>query len=485
MQWFNTSLKNRFYISILALVTFSLIIIGLTTFYFFKEQNNQYHLKRLQRKEKTVTNSLQYFLNDLNPSVVNEFITKEFDYKVREISDVNNLPIIIYNLSGHLLINTSEDLTENREFNKPLSNFVVDSLSKSSLGRLVEKSSLGDISSYSYAYNKKNEKMVIIKIFYHPSNFSDKTEVWAFLERLLLIFFLLFIGAVILAYFLSTYITKSIVAISQKIKKVEIGENNERLNWENNDEIGILVNAYNDMLNKLEFSKEKLAQNERQIAWREMAKQVAHEIKNPLTPMKLSVQHLSRLLESSNFKDKRTLHDFQTKMIQQINLLTEIADEFSNYADLPKGKMKEINLLLVLKKLINLFKYESKVNFKINTIKKDSCLIFGDENQLIRVFNNLIQNSLQAMNYQGEIEINFANDEKILNIDFIDTGPGIGQEIQGQIFEPKFTTKSQGKGLGLALVKQILDNHNASISLLKSTSGAHFLLSFESYEPKN
>ena len=107
MQWFNTSLKNRFYISILALVTFSLIIIGLTTFYFFKEQNNQYHLKRLQRKEKTVTNSLQYFLNDLNPSVVNEFITKEFDYKVREISDVNNLPIIIYNLSGHLLINTS------------------------------------------------------------------------------------------------------------------------------------------------------------------------------------------------------------------------------------------------------------------------------------------------------------------------------------------------------------------------------------------
>ena len=89
------------------------------------------------------------------------------------------------------------------------------------------------------------------------------------------------------------------------------------------------------------------------------------------------------------------------------------------------------------------------------------------------------------MNYQGQIEINFANDEKILNIDFIDTGPGIGQEIQGQIFEPKFTTKSQGKGLGLALVKQILDNHNASISLLKSTSGAHFLLSFESYEPKN
>tara|TARA_B100001939_G_C16824828_1_gene565986 strand:- start:1 stop:984 length:984 start_codon:yes stop_codon:yes gene_type:complete len=327
--------------------------------------------------------------------------------------------------------------------------------------------------------------MVIIKIFYHPSNFSDKTELWTFLERLLIIFFLLFIGAVILAYFLSTYITKSIVSISQKIKKVEIGENNERLNWDNNDEIGILVTAYNDMVNKLEVSKEKLAQNERQIAWREMAKQVAHEIKNPLTPMKLSVQHLSRLLETSNSQDKNTILDFQTKMIQQINLLTEIADEFSNYAELPKAKMKKLNLLVILKKLINLFKYESKVNFKINSKDGDSYFIYGDENQLIRVFNNLIQNSLQAMNFQGEIKINFAKKGDNLIIHFIDSGPGIEVKIQGQIFEPKFTTKSKGKGLGLALVKQILANHNASINLQKSTSGAHFLLTFLNYESKN
>ena len=485
MQWFNTSLKNRFYISILALVTFSLIIIGLTTFYFFKGQNNQYHLKRLQRKEKTVTSSLQYFLNDLKPSLVNEFITKEFDYKVREISDVNNLPIIIYNLSGNLLINTTDYLTENNEFNKPLSSSLLDSLSNSSTGKLVQKSIEGDISSYSFAHNNRNQKMVIIKIFYHPSNFSDKTELWTFLERLLIIFFLLFIGAVILAYFLSTYITKSIVSISQKIKKVEIGENNERLNWDNNDEIGILVTAYNDMVNKLEVSKEKLAQNERQIAWREMAKQVAHEIKNPLTPMKLSVQHLSRLLETSNSQDKNTILDFQTKMIQQINLLTEIADEFSNYAELPKAKMKELNLLVILKKLINLFKYESKVNFKINSKDGDYYFIYGDENQLIRVFNNLIQNSLQAMNFQGEIKVNFVKKEDNLIIHFIDSGPGIEEKIQGQIFEPKFTTKSKGKGLGLALVQQILANHNASINLQKSNSGAHFLLIFLNYESKN
>ena len=218
---------------------------------------------------------------------------------------------------------------------------------------------------------------------------------------------------------------------------------------------------------------------------REMAKQVAHEIKNPLTPMKLSVQHLSRLLETSNSQDKNTILDFQTKMIQQINLLTEIADEFSNYAELPKAKMKKLNLLVILKKLINLFKYESKVNFKINSKDGDYYFIYGDENQLIRVFNNLIQNSLQAMNFQGEIKVNFVKKEDNLIIHFIDSGPGIEEKIQGQIFEPKFTTKSKGKGLGLALVKQILANHNASINLQKSNSGAHFLLIFLNYESKN
>ena len=112
MKWFYSSLKNRFYISILALVAFSLVVIGISTFNFFKGQNSQYHLKRIQRKERTVTSSLQYFLNELNPNQVNEFITKDFDYKVREISDVNSLPIIIYNLSGELLINTNDSVTQ-------------------------------------------------------------------------------------------------------------------------------------------------------------------------------------------------------------------------------------------------------------------------------------------------------------------------------------------------------------------------------------
>ena len=478
MKWFNSSLKNRFYISILALVVFSLVVIGTTTFYFFKSQNTQYHLKRIQRKERTVASSLQYFLNDLKPSQVNEFITKDFDYKVREISDVNSLPIIIYNLSGELLINTNDTIFQEKFSSISLPKKVMKKLNNEPIGRIVEPNLNGDINSFSYAVNKMNQRMVIINIPYHTSNFSNKTELWGFLKRLLTIFFLLFLGAGILAYFLSTYITKSLAAVSQKIKSVEIGDNNDRLNWKNNDEIGVLVTAYNDMLNKLEISKEQLAQNERQNAWREMAKQVAHEIKNPLTPMKLSVQHLSRSLLLAEKSDERTLKDFQSKMVQQINVLSEIADEFSNYAELPKGSMKELDLLKILQKTINLFKHESQVDFKINQNNISSFTILGDENQLIRVFNNLIQNSLQAMNNKGLIEINFIKTRANLVVHFMDNGPGIPLDIHQKIFEPKFTTKSKGKGLGLALVWQIISNHNAKISISNNSQGAHFIISF-------
>tara|TARA_B100001057_G_scaffold500680_1_gene617101 strand:- start:731 stop:2176 length:1446 start_codon:yes stop_codon:yes gene_type:complete len=478
MKWFYSSLKNRFYISILALVVFSLLVIGTTTFYFFKSQNTQYHLKRIQRKERTVASSLQYFLNDLRPSQVNEFITKDFDYKVREISDVNSLPIIIYNLSGELLINTNDTIFQEKFSSISLPKKVMKKLNNEPIGRIVEPNLNGDINSFSYAVNKMNQRMVIINIPYHTSNFSNKTELWGFLKRLLTIFFLLFLGAGILAYFLSTYITKSLAAVSQKIKSVEIGDNNDRLNWKNNDEIGVLVTAYNDMLNKLEISKEQLAQNERQNAWREMAKQVAHEIKNPLTPMKLSVQHLSRSLLLAEKSDERTLKDFQSKMVQQINVLSEIADEFSNYAELPKGNMKQLDLLKILQKTINLFKHESQVAFKINQDNISSFTILGDENQLIRVFNNLIQNSLQAMNNKGLIEINFIKTRANLVVHFIDNGPGIPLAIHQKIFEPKFTTKSKGKGLGLALVWQIISNHNAKISISNNSQGAHFIISF-------
>ena len=474
MQWFNTSLKNRIYLSMLALVLISLVVIGVTTLFFFDNQNSEYHLERIQRKERTVNSSLQYFFNDLSPKEVSDFITKDFDYKVHEIADVNSLSIIIYNLKGEVLINTLDSTYVKREIDP----YFLFKLKKDAKGRFVENSENGEINSYSYAKNRDDENMVIINIPYNPSDYNPKSEVWAFLNNLLEIFLILLIGAGAFAFFLSRYITRSIAEVRKKIESVQINERNEKLLWNKKDEIGVLVGAYNEMINKLEISKEKLAKNERQVAWKEMAKQVAHEIKNPLTPMKLSVQHLKRSLEISDKNQLKKISEFEAKMIQQINLLSEIANEFSSFAELPKAKMKTIDLIDILKKTVSLFQHNENIRINIEYNQKEDFTIVGDSHQLSRVFTNLINNSTQAIETKGTIEIIIKNKATVILIDFIDSGNGIPDELKQHIFEPQFTTKSNGKGLGLAMVHQIILNHNGEISLSKEKEkGACFKIS--------
>ena len=458
----------------LALVLISLLVIGITTLYFFSKQNSEYHLERIQRKERTVNSSLQYFFNDLSPKEVSDFITKDFDYKIHEIADVNSLAIIIYNLKGEVLINTFDSTYVKKEIDP----YLLFKLKKDGQGRFVENSENGKINSYSYAKNRHNENMVIINIPYNPSDYNPKSEVWSFLNNLLEIFLLLLIGAGALAFFLSRYITRSIAEVRKKIESVQINERNEKLIWNKKDEIGVLVRAYNEMIDKLEISKEKLAKNERQVAWREMAKQVAHEIKNPLTPMKLSVQHLKRSLEISDRKQLKKIKEFEAKMIQQINLLSEIAGEFSSFAELPKAKMITIDLINIVKKTVSLFQNNENIIINIEFDEKEDFLIVGDAHQLSRVFTNLINNSIQAIDEKGNIEIIIKNNGPMILIDVIDSGKGIPEELKQHIFEPQFTTKSNGKGLGLAMVHQIILNHNGGISFIsEKEKGACFKIS--------
>jgi nitrogen fixation/metabolism regulation signal transduction histidine kinase len=321
--------------------------------------------------------------------------------------------------------------------------------------------------------------MVIINIPYNPAEFNTKNEVWAFLKTLLQIFVFLFLGGGLIAYLLSSYITKSLKQIESKLKSVKIDQQNDPLEWGTKDEIGVLIEAYNSMIDKLRISTEKLSKSERQSAWREMAKQVAHEIKNPLTPMKLSVQHLERSLNPSDDDYEIKMKEFSEKMIQQIDLLSNIADAFSNYAELPKANFTTIDLISLIKSAIALFKGNDGFNIELNHTGYNQLLISGDEHQLLRVFNNLIRNSLQAFheNQKGNIKIMLQQTESIISLSIKDNGKGIPEEINDKIFDPSFTTKSQGKGLGLAIVEQIIKSHNGEISLASSDySGACFVI---------
>ena len=458
----------------IAVIFFSMTIIVVATIFYFEHQNNKYHIERLDRKSKTIAASLQYFFKDLKPNETRDFVTKDFDYKINEISDVNSLEIRVYNLDGVLLIRTDlfNDSIEKSMF---LEDKTLNKLQKSPNEKIIDDLGNGIINTYSYAKNKIGEKMVIINIPYNSKEQKSQNEVREFLITLIKIFIVLFIVGGIIAYFLSNYITKSLQKIVLNLKNVKLNQLDESLNWDRDDEIGVLVDAYNGMLLKLKASTDKLAKSERESAWREMAKQVAHEIKNPLTPMKLSVQHLERSIEKDPEQSAKKIKDFKLKMIQQIELLSNIATEFSIFAELPKTNFKKIDLIKVVNSTINLFKKSSYV-FKLKN-KNHSLIIFADEHQLIRVFNNLINNSIQSFEKNGEINIDINRTYNEVQIKFYDNGCGISKEHLSKIFEPNFTTKSTGKGLGLAMVNQIIKSHKGSIELLYSSAkGTCFLI---------
>ncbi|MDA9967781.1 ATP-binding protein, partial [Salibacteraceae bacterium] len=299
------------------------------------------------------------------------------------------------------------------------------------------------------------------------------------LYRLGQIYLLLMLGALAIAFFLSNYITKSLQSITQKIRSLSLTEANEEIQWESNDEIGELIDEYNKKVRELKSSADLLAKSEREGAWREMARQVAHEIKNPLTPMKLSVQQLERSWKDGKEDFSIRMKRFNETMTQQIDTLSDIATEFSNFAKLNKSKPEKINLTEDLKNCIKLFDGES-INIQFSSSERKTEILI-DKTHFNRIFTNLITNAIEAIGegVEGQLKITVVVNENDIDVLLADNGIGIEPEKLGRIFEPNFTTKSTGTGLGLAMVKGMLDAAKASISVTSSAGeGSTFSLSF-------
>ena len=271
--------------------------------------------------------------------------------------------------------------------------------------------------------------------------------------------------SILLSYFLSKNITKSLTQISQKLALTKLNQRNEKLALQpGNHEINSLILSYNLMVDKLEESAQKLAQSEREHAWREMAKQVAHEIKNPLTPMKLTVQNFQRKFNPTDPQSVQKLNDYSETLIQQIDTMTAVASAFSNFASMPLQQNELVDVVKIIKMALEIFN-EEYILFNSN-----ETVIFGnyDKSQLIRITTNLVKNAIQAIPEEQEeklvvVQLIKSNNSIILSVQ--DNGIGIENEQKEVIFEPKFTTKSSGMGLGLAIIKNIVENYNGTITV--------------------
>lgn len=464
------------------MILVSFFATGIFAYTNFKSRNEEYHSSRLERKEKAIQASMDYFLEQQGGANTDS-IPVMFSNKICELADVHNLDLNLYDLEGNLLISSNPNVFTEKGIPQKVPNYILQKLTDGAVRIVLEKGKSEDefYLAYWHFSDLEGRPLGVTNIPYFDIQNENREEIENFLTDLILIYVGLFIAASILALLLSNYITQSLQRIGDKMKGVDLGKINTPLEWETDDEIGSLVTEYNRMLKEAEKSAVAIARSERESAWREMAKQVAHEIKNPLTPMKLRIQHLQRAMEDKDPDWQDKFKNTAVSLINQIDTLTNIANEFSNFAQMPKSKLEAVELVDIIQDSIETFTLESNVN--IEFLKPSfSTKLRADKNQNLRVFNNLIKNAIQSIpkDTKGQVHIEIKEYEEMLLVEVRDNGTGVPEAVQEKIFVPNFTTKSKGMGLGLAMVKNILENHGGKIWFnTEIGQGTTFYLTFK------
>lgn len=459
------TLRTRITLAMISIVLLSLLVIGAVTIWFFNAQNEKYHEERLQRKERAIKTEMGYFTREVEIQGSADIVIKEFEEEVLRLATIHNLEINVFNNVGEMMVSARPESIHSEYTDKkvPLSAFE----ELEHINRVVIPETEGThnyLSDYANLKNAKGERIGILNIPYVQDEERNEKDIEEFLRSIGIVYIFLFIGAMIITILLSNSITKNLAWLSQRIQNVDLNKVNENIDWQGDDELGSLVDAYNQMLQKLEESRALLAKTERESAWREMAKQVAHEIKNPLTPIKLSIQHLQA---TANFEDEAWRDRFKKTMgmiTEQIESLNTIATEFSDFAKMPKANPEPTNLSKAVESVSILF---SEGNYILNSsVESQNILSVIDSERFGRVLNNLVQNAKQAVQEKinPEVSINLYTESNMAILTVSDNGVGIPADIKPKIFEPNFTTKSSGTGLGLAICKQIIQQAGGQIT---------------------
>ncbi len=476
------SLRFRIFIAMILLVLLASILIAIVTIYQYNEEAQDYHKERLERKEENIKSSIDFTIKETTYPVNTENIPLIFKEKIHEIATIHKLQINLYDLDGTILKSSKESFSKNDTITKCIDVEILNAISNTAERRYVIKrveNGKNYQSSYSYITDTKFKPLAILNLPYLEDDDFLNKELREFLERLSYAYLFMLLIAIGLAYLLSKYITKSLKTISDKMNETRLEKRNKKIEIESSsEEIETLVKSYNSMIDELEESAVKLATSEREQAWREMAKQVAHEIKNPLTPMRLSVQSFQRKFDANDPDIDKKVNEYSKTLIQQIDTMSSIASAFSNFAKMPAQKNEILNVVEITKLALDIFS-EEYIHFISD---KEHINAKFDRTQLIRVITNLVKNGTQAIPEEQEdkkIVVNVSEVEDQVLITISDNGVGISEENKEKIFEPKFTTKSSGMGLGLAMVKNIVETYKGNITFTtQKNKGTTFKVSF-------
>jgi two-component system nitrogen regulation sensor histidine kinase NtrY len=463
---FETSLKNKVQFAIVSLVVFTFLSLGIATIVYITSQYNRSNGDRLLQKIEAVETNIDFLMKDNKRNgelrVAAPAATRRISARIAELSEVHDMDINIYNHHGLLITSSQPDIFEMGLISRkmdPLAYFKMTCEKETWFIHTEQIGRLSFLSAYVPVLASDGEVLFYLNLPYFATEKNLQTEISSFLVALVNVYVILLVLAALIALLVSRNITSPLELIAGTFRNVQLGKKNEPIEWPHQDEIGLLVTEYNAMLNELEKSARLLATSERESAWRDMAKQVAHEIKNPLTPMRLSIQHLQRAIESGRPDIEELTIKVSKTMMEQIDNLSFIASEFSNFAVMPKAVNEQIGLKELLDNVVSLFMDADRVVIE-QELPPHEVYILADRNQILRVFNNLIKNATQAIpeDREGRVFISLQQKEDRALIIIQDNGTGIPPELRDKVFVPNFTTKSSGMGIGLAISKNIVES---------------------------
>ncbi|MDR2127212.1 MAG: HAMP domain-containing histidine kinase [Prevotellaceae bacterium] len=465
--------RQKTRILLLILVLFLLVVVGGTILWHTFSQFEKNKTESIEEKIQMIKNefALRYgMLDDISA-------TRDLSLWLIALSNLYHIDINIYSLDGKLLSTSRPEIFDRKllGLNMNIQAFV--NLNAQNQPYYMYYDNIGSLkfnSIYFAFYNNNDKKLVYLNLPYFEHQRKFREEWLALANTVINIFIVVIILGILFATVISNLLTKPLDTVRSQIGKFNLTGKSEHIKYKGNDEIGSLVSAYNSMLDKLAESALKLAKTEREHAWREMAQQIAHEIKNPLTPMRLNIQHVMRLKKNNDPNWEQHFDSLAKSLMEQISILSLTASEFSDFAKFANIERHSVDVVELLEKQLTVFKgYENiKISLCVDGVRPKTVSALYE--QLQRVFTNLIKNAIQAIGDDGEGEIKlFASDlpNGCYRFKVQDSGTGISEELRKNLFQPNFTTKSSGTGLGLAISKNIIENFGGRIYYSPSEDG--------------
>ncbi len=465
-QQLQLSFRAQVHTTIIFISILSFLVIGVSTIFFFINRHNRSNKERLSRTIQIMRAEVEQALDQHSVfddvlKVYEPVAAQNLQLRVNRISDIHGVDVNVYDPAGNLRVSSQPYYYNKGLLSRKMNPAAFFSLTRLRQAQVFENEQVGSqsyMSIYVPVRDVTGDTYAYVNIPYFTSQNELRQEISSFLVTLINLNAFIFLVAGLIAFLVTNRITASFTFISDRMKEVRLGRPNAAILWNRKDEIGELVQQYNKMVRQLEESANLLAKSEREGAWREMARQVAHEIKNPLTPMKLSIQHLQKAISSDSADTKMISRNVARTLVEQIDYLSAIASDFSNFANIANPRMEEVRLVDSIQSVTDLFAMDEQVQV-IFSPGDPGVKVLADKTHLNRLFTNLIRNAIEAVpaGRTPRVELSYRLQGAQVVVEVKDNGSGIPAELREKIFYPNFTTKSSGTGLGLAMCKGIAE----------------------------